>query len=92
MKSRAMCGALVALLLSSATAAEQFEAKVIGVADGDTVTVLFIDGASETPRRIRISGIDAPEKAQAFGLVAKQQMADLAFGKQGHLDCRTTDR
>ena len=41
---------------------EHFSAKVIGVADGDTVTVLL----NRRQFKIRITGIDAPEKAQAF--------------------------
>ncbi len=79
-------------LVAAPAAAEQFEAKVIGVADGDTVTVLQDDARGKTPRRVRLSGIDAPEKAQAFGTVARQQLSQLAFGKVGHLDCRSTDR
>ena len=94
MKTTALWVAVLTLVLSgpAAAAAERFEAKVIGVADGDTITVLFIEGATKTSRRIRISGIDAPEKAQAFGMVAREKMEQLAFGKQGELECRTTDR
>lgn len=76
----------------AAYAGEQFDAKVIGVADGDTVTVLFMDGQLKTPRRVRLSGIDAPEKAQAFGMVAREQLSQMAFGQVGHLDCRATDQ
>ena len=94
MKTKAFWAAAVALILSgtAALAAERFEAKEIGVADGDTITVLFIEGATKTPRRIRISGIDAPEKAQAFGMVARETMGQMAFGKQAEVECRTTDR
>lgn len=72
--------------------AEQFDAKVIGIADGDTLTVLFVDGQTKTPRRVRLSAIDAPEKAQPFGMVAREQLSRLAFGGVGHLDCRATDQ
>ena len=40
------------------------EGRVVGVSDGDTITVL---DNSNTQRKIRFAGIDAPEKGQAFG-------------------------
>jgi endonuclease YncB( thermonuclease family) len=40
-----------------------FTAKVIGISDGDTLTVLH----DRTPVKIRLDGIDAPEAGQAFG-------------------------
>jgi endonuclease YncB( thermonuclease family) len=54
---------LVALAASSA-GAETITSKVVGVSDGDTITVL---DAKRTQYKIRVDGIDAPEKAQAFG-------------------------
>lgn len=93
MRKTLYAAAVVAAFLWAAPAmAEQFNAKVIGVADGDTLTVLFVDGKTKTPRRVRLSGIDAPEKAQAFGMVAREQLSQMAFGRVGHLECRTTDR
>lgn len=81
-----------AFVWATPVVADQFDAKVIGVADGDTLTVLFDDGNKKSPRRVRLSGIDAPEKAQAFGAVAKEDLARLAFGKVGSLDCRVLDQ
>ncbi len=52
--------------------------QVVGVHDGDTVTVL--DG--RTTYKIRLDGIDAPELSQAFGKVAKKFASDFAFGKE----------
>ena len=72
--------------------ADTVAGKVIGVADGDTVTILVVTDTAKTPRKIRISGIDAPEKAQAFGAVAKTAMSDMAFGKEAVAECRTVDR
>ena len=91
---KGLCAALSAafFLVAPAEAAEQLIAKVIGVADGDTLTVLIVDGQTKTPRRVRLSGIDAPEKAQAFGAVAREQLSRMAFGQVGHLDCRATDQ
>jgi endonuclease YncB( thermonuclease family) len=46
--------------------------------DGDTIEVLH----NQRPEHIRLSGIDCPEKGQAYGTRAKQAASDLAFGKQ----------
>lgn len=52
--------------------------RVVGVHDGDTVTLL--SGHSQT--RIRLTEIDAPESRQAFGSKAKQALSDLIFNKE----------
>ncbi len=52
--------------------------RVVGVSDGDTITVLTKD---KEQVRVRLAGIDAPESAQAFGERAKQKLSDLVFGK-----------
>jgi len=79
-------------LLAFSASAESFSGRVIGVSDGDTVTILHIEGERKTPRKIRISGIDAPESKQAFGNRAKEAMSSLTFGKQADADCPTVDR
>ena len=56
---------------------EPFAARVVGVSDGDTITVL----AGTTQVKIRLNGIDCPEKGQPFGARAKQLTSELAFGK-----------
>jgi endonuclease YncB( thermonuclease family) len=53
-----------------------FQGKVVGVSDGDTMTVL--DGTTRV--RVRLNGIDCPEKGQAFGTRAKKLTSELAFG------------
>jgi endonuclease YncB( thermonuclease family) len=63
--------------------------KVIGVMDGDTIEVL---DATKTPHRIRLEGIDAPEKAQPFGNRSKQHLSDLVFGKQVEVQFNKTDK
>ena len=52
--------------------------KVIHVADGDTITVL---DDTHTQHKVRLAGIDAPEKRQAFGNVSKQSLADMVAGQ-----------
>ena len=56
---------------------EPFDARVVGVTDGDTITVL----AGTTQVKVRLNGIDCPEKGQPFGARAKRFTSELAFGK-----------
>ena len=70
--------ALSAFVGQAAIAAETFDGKVVGVSDGDTVTVLR-NGHDQV--RIRLSGIDAPELHQAFGQQSKGLMSRLVFGR-----------
>lgn len=58
--------------------AETTIGKVVGVSDGDTITVL--DDAHRQ-HKIRLSGIDAPEIDQAFGDYSKRHLSDLVYGK-----------
>jgi micrococcal nuclease len=53
--------------------------KIVGVTDGDTVKLLTADF---TEIKVRLEGIDCPEKNQAFGQKAKQYASDLCFDKQ----------
>jgi endonuclease YncB( thermonuclease family) len=53
-------------------------ASVVSVLDGDTIEVLH----NQHPERIRLSGIDCPEKGQAYGKRAKQAASELAYGKE----------
>lgn len=66
-----------------------WEGKVVGIADGDTVTCL--NNANEQVK-IRIYGIDSPEKKQAFGTKSRQFMADQIFGKIVDVSVVGTDR
>lgn len=63
--------------------------RVVGVTDGDTITVL--DG-SNTQHKIRLGGIDAPEKKQAFGNASKKSLSDLVYNKQVDVDWYKYDR
>jgi endonuclease YncB( thermonuclease family) len=70
--------ALAGALFATPTAAIEFVGKVVGVTDGDTLTVLT---AQRQQHRVRLSGIDTPERRQAFGQVSKQHLSDLAYDK-----------
>ena len=69
--------------------AESISGRVVAVADGDTLTLL---DRSFVEHKIRISGIDAPEKKQAFGQRAKTTLSASAYGLPAEADCRKTDR
>ena len=69
---------LLLSLCSAATAAELF-GKVVGVADGDTITII---DTSYRQHRIRLSGIDAPERRQAYGERAKRHLSALVGEKR----------
>ncbi|HYH68856.1 MAG TPA: thermonuclease family protein [Urbifossiella sp.] len=70
---------LVLLLIASPLlAADPITGRVVGIADGDTLTVL---DTAKTRHKVRLHGIDAPEKAQAFGTKAKEALAALVFQK-----------
>ena len=68
--------------------ADVLEGRVVGITDGDTITLL---DQHYQRHRIRIGGIDAPEKGQPFGERSKQHMAELAFGRDAKADCYKID-
>ena len=67
----------LSLVLLASYARADFTGEVVGVIDGDTIDVLH-NGRSE---RIRLHGIDAPEKSQPFGRRSKQAASELSFGE-----------
>jgi endonuclease YncB( thermonuclease family) len=69
-----------------------FTGQVVRVADGDTFTVIFRSGDLTTEVRIRMNGIDAPEKDQPFGQKSKQALSGYIFGKNVDIIVRDTDR
>lgn len=66
-----------AFLFVSHSLVAQLTGKVVSIADGDTFTLLV----NKEQIRIRLHGIDCPEKSQDFGNVAKQFLSSLIFGK-----------
>lgn len=69
---------MLTLCLVFQVQADTLLGKVINVADGDTITVL---DDTHTQHKIRLTGIDAPEKRQAFGNVSKQSLAEQVAGQ-----------
>jgi endonuclease YncB( thermonuclease family) len=76
-------------LLTLAVQNETFNAKVIGVTDGDTIVVLTDENKQI---KIRLEGIDCPETKQDFGTKAKQLTVDLCFQKTVRVEQSGTDR
>jgi endonuclease YncB( thermonuclease family) len=79
---------LLVVGLIGAVGAREIQGRVIGITDGDTLTILHA-GRQQV---IRLHGIDAPEKVQAFGTRAKLCAAALAFGQTVIVSVRGLDR
>lgn len=67
---------------------ETLTGKVVGLSDGDTLSILF--GESDI-RTIRLSGVDCPDKGQEYAEEAKDFVSDLCLGKQVVVDASGTD-
>lgn len=77
------------LLLSTPALSEVITGMVVNIADGDTITIL---DSSKNQHKIRLFGIDAPEKAQPFGNAAKKFTSSLAASKIAKVIVYDTDR
>ena len=76
-------------MLSASTYADVLTGRVVGVADGDTVTVL---DDSRQQHKIRLMGIDAPEKKMPFGNRSKQALSELVFDRQVQIEYSKNDK
>lgn len=79
----------VLAIAASSCAAEAIVGRVVGISDGDTITVL---DDTKTQHKIRLAGIDAPESRQPFGHASKLFLSGLVFDRNVTLDCGKTDR
>jgi len=77
------------LAFSAITYADLINGRVVSVSDGDTITVL---DNTNTQHKIRLSGIDAPEKTQPFGTASRRSLSDLVYGKQVDIEWSKRDR
>lgn len=78
----------IAALSPDLATADTFSGKVVGVADGDTLTVLV----DQRTVHVRVAGIDAPEKGQPFGQSSKQGLSKCAYGNQVEVEWHKKDR
>lgn len=72
-----------------ATAQTTFTGKVVKIKDGDTIVVI---DSLNIQHSIRLAGVDAPEKSQEYGTVAKQFVSDAIFGKEIFVKVISKDR
>ena len=90
MRLRALlCCALLLSSLAARAEIQSFDARVVGVMDGDTITVL---DANNAQHRIRLAGIDAPEMGQPFNGRSKQSLRRMVMGKQVRIEWDEQDR
>lgn len=80
---------ILTALPALAWGAETYQAKVVSVTDGDTIKVLRIGNEQV---KIRLAGIDCPERKQPWGTKAKQAASDLVAGQTVTIEKLTTDR
>lgn len=83
-----LLGLLLALLPAILPAAE-LTGKVVGISDGDTLTLLT---AEKRQVKVRLAEIDTPESRQPWGSRARQALSDFAFGKTVRVEVADTDR
>lgn len=72
----------------------QITGEVVRIADGDTITIIVPDenGGSPQEIKIRLAGIDAPEKSQDFGTISKRALSDMIWNKPVTVTILDTDR
>lgn len=80
---------LAGIPLSAFAEVWSIEGRVVGVSDGDTITVL---DAEKKLHKVRLAGIDAPEKGQAFGNASKENLSRLIFDQRVEARCHKRDR
>lgn len=83
----ALC--LVGLAAGTHAGTHQIEGRIVGVHDGDTITLL---DAENRQHKIRLDGIDAPELGQPFGRASKQHLAEMLANREALAECHKTDR
>jgi endonuclease YncB( thermonuclease family) len=80
---------IVLLSISSSLHATTLTGRVVRITDGDTIVVLDAD---KVQHKIRLQGIDAPERGQAFGTKSKEHLSGLVAGRNVEVDYNKYDR
>jgi endonuclease YncB( thermonuclease family) len=80
---------IVFLLLARSVQAETLSGTVIGVLDGDTLTIV---DAQKRRYRVRLGQVDAPESKQAFGIKSARSLYGLCFRKTAQVEWQAKDQ
>jgi micrococcal nuclease len=83
-----IAAAMLGIAAAPPATIEEFSGRVVSLSDGDTVTVL----KDRKQTKVRLEGIDAPEKSQAFGNKSKDALADLIGRKEVTIHATGTDK
>jgi len=86
---RLIAAAALTFLLVTGAAAADLHGKVVRVSDGDTITVA---DEARAIHKVRLAGIDAPEKSQPYGAKARLHLVDLVLGKRVTVTWHKRDR
>lgn len=82
---------LISLILVTVFSAfaQRFPVKVVGISDGDTFTAINRDNLQ---LKIRIYGIDAPERGQDYGSMSKKALSGFLFGNNIEIDVLSQEK
>lgn len=80
---------LILFVLVMQANAKVITGRVVSIADGDTITVL---DSEKTQHKIRLMGIDAPEKSQAYGQASRKNLSNMVLGKNVSIEWVKYDR
>jgi micrococcal nuclease len=78
----------IVLALAVSLPLTAFAHKVVGIADGDTLTLLV----DQKPLQIRLANVDAPEKRQAFGRASRKSLSAMCVGKDAYYEPQNIDQ
>lgn len=90
MSPRALLLLLTCAWSLNAAAAFRLDGMIVGVADGDTVTLL--EPESKVQHRIRLADIDAPESRQDYGQQSKRNLSNLVYNQTVTALCKEHDK
>jgi len=80
---------ILLVTLATSTAVADISGKVVAVTDGDTIKIL---DNNNVQHKIRLTGIDAPEKSQPFGNASRKYLASMVAGKDVLVETSKNDR
>jgi endonuclease YncB( thermonuclease family) len=89
MRRRAALHVLCLVLIGAPARADWITGRVVAIADGDTLIILTTD---RVQHRVRLAGIDTPEKRQPFSQIAKDHLSSLVDGQTVTVNYHKRDR